>query len=133
MQPLVDRIKSKLSSWRGSLLSTMGRVQLVKSIIQGMIVYSFHVYTWPISLLMMIDKWIRNFIWFGEIFSRKICTVAWHKPCSSFEEGGLGLRSLRAINESAMLKLCWEMFSSSSQWPGFLRARFLKNRSPISH
>lgn len=43
-QMISDRIKIKLSSWKGSLLSIMGRVQLVKSIIHGMLVYSFHIY-----------------------------------------------------------------------------------------
>ncbi|XP_019451836.1 PREDICTED: uncharacterized protein LOC109353936 [Lupinus angustifolius] len=34
----------KLSAWKGSLLSIMGRVELVRSICQSMLVYSFHVY-----------------------------------------------------------------------------------------
>ena len=41
---IVDKIKVKLTSWKGSLLSIMGRVQLVKSIVHGMLVYSFHIY-----------------------------------------------------------------------------------------
>lgn len=43
LQPIADRIKAKLASWKGSLLSIMGRVQLVKSIIHGMLIYSFHI------------------------------------------------------------------------------------------
>jgi hypothetical protein len=43
-QAIADKIRIKLSSWKGSLLSIMGRVQLVKSVIHGMLVYSFHVY-----------------------------------------------------------------------------------------
>ena len=50
-QIITDRIKTKLSTWKGSLLSIMGRVQLVKSIIHGMLVYSFHIYMWPRRLL----------------------------------------------------------------------------------
>lgn len=60
--PIAGKIKSKLSSWKGSTPSFMGRVQLVKSIIQGMMVYSFHVYLWPVSLLKSLDRSIRNFI-----------------------------------------------------------------------
>lgn len=112
LQPIADRIKSKLSSWKGSLLSIMGRVQLVKSIIHGMLVYSFHVYAWPISLLKTLDNWIRNFIWSGDIYERKVVTVAWHKLCAPIEQGGLGIRSLRYINKAAMLKLSWDMISS---------------------
>lgn len=46
-QAIVDKIKVKMATWNGSLLSIMGRVQLIKSIIHGMLVYSFHVYQWP--------------------------------------------------------------------------------------
>lgn len=44
LQPLVDKIKAKLSALNGSLLTVIGKVQLVKSIIQGMLLYSFHIY-----------------------------------------------------------------------------------------
>lgn len=70
LQPIVDRIKNKLSSWKGSSLSIMGRVELVKSVIQGIASYSFHVYAWPISLLKQVDGWIRNFIWSRDINAR---------------------------------------------------------------
>jgi len=36
---IADRIKTKLATWKGFLLSIMGRVQLVKSIVHGMLVY----------------------------------------------------------------------------------------------
>lgn len=57
-----DKIKSKLASWKGALLSILGRVQLMNSIIHGMVAYNFRVYVWPISLLKAVDKWIINFI-----------------------------------------------------------------------
>ena len=55
-QYIVDRIKVKLATWKGVLLSIMERVQLVKSIVHGMLVYSFHIYRWPVHLLNMLDK-----------------------------------------------------------------------------
>jgi hypothetical protein len=55
---ITDRIKNKLATWKGRILSVMGRVQLVKSIIHGMLVYSFHVYLWPRRLLWLLDSWI---------------------------------------------------------------------------
>jgi len=55
----------------------MGRVQLVKSIIHGMHFYSFHIYMWPRHLLHQLDSSINNFIWSGDIGTRKVCTVSW--------------------------------------------------------
>jgi len=55
LQPIADKIKSKLSSWKASLLSIAGRVVLVKSIIQGMLIHSISIYSWPQSLLKDIE------------------------------------------------------------------------------
>lgn len=133
LQLIADKIKSKLSAWKGSMLSIMGRVQLVKSIIHGMMSYSFHVYMWPIALLKSLDRCIRNFIWSGNMCKRKLVIVAWQKLCSPVSSGGLRLRSLRAINEAAMLKLRWGMLSSQSHWSLLLKCRFLRHNKPVGH
>jgi len=51
LQPIADRIKSKLSAWKASLLSIAGRVTLVKSVIHGMLVHFISIYSWPKKLL----------------------------------------------------------------------------------
>lgn len=114
--PIANKFKTKLATWKGSLLSIMGRVQSIKSIIHGMIVYCFHCYAWPKSLLKTIEGWIRNFIWVGEVNSRKLVIVSWKTLCSSFAEGGLELWSVRRINEAATLKLCWNLVTFYDQW-----------------
>ena len=73
---ITDRIKAKLTTWKGTTLAIMGHIQLVKSVIRGMLVYSFHVHIWPHQLLSLLDSWIKNFIWSGDIHSRKVCTVS---------------------------------------------------------
>jgi len=99
-QPIVDRIKVKLATWKGILLSIMGRVQLEKSIVHGMLVYSFHIYCWPIGLLKRLDKWIKKFVWSGDIFTRKICTESWNQVCLPWDFRGLDLKSTHAIKSS---------------------------------
>lgn len=50
LQPIIDKLISRLATWKGSLLSLMGRVQLVKTVITGMLLHSFLVYAWPTRL-----------------------------------------------------------------------------------
>jgi hypothetical protein len=130
-QDIADIIKVKLSTWNGSLLSIMGRVQLVNSIIHGMLV--FHIYLWPAALLKKVDAWIQNFIWSGDISTRKVCTVGWKFVCRPLASGGLGIRSVASINESLILKLGWSFMASSDQWARLCRCRFLRNNSPVSY
>jgi len=105
-QPIADKIKLKLSAWKASLLSMAGRVQLVKYVIQGMLIHTISIYVWPVSLLKDLEKSIRNFIWSGDIDRRKLVTVSWKNLCKPIEEGGLGLRSLTLLNEATNLNLC---------------------------
>ncbi|CAL0327859.1 unnamed protein product [Lupinus luteus] len=127
LQPIADRIVLKMSKWKGSLLSIMGRVELVRTIIHSMLAYSFHIYYWPTSLLKYLDNSIRNFIWSGDTKVRKLVTVAWNKVCIPTKEGGLGLRSISDMNQAAILKLAWDFKSSDLEWTTLYKQRFFKH------
>lgn len=105
----------------------------MKSVIHGMMLYSFLVYSWLVSFLKEVDRWVRNFIWSGDVNKKKVVTMAWHKCCSPIDEGGLGLRSLRQFNEAAGLKLYWEFVNSDKDWASLLRARVLRKHGTISY
>jgi hypothetical protein len=70
LQAIADKIRSKLYAWKASLLSMAGRAELVKSIVHNMLLYNFHIYQWPASLLAIVDRWTRNFIWSGDVEKR---------------------------------------------------------------
>jgi hypothetical protein len=81
LQPIADKIHAKLSAWKASLLSMAGRIQLVRSVIQSMLIYSITLYSWPVSLIKMVEKDIKNFIWSGDVEKGKLVTIAWKKLC----------------------------------------------------
>ncbi|CAK8544840.1 unnamed protein product [Lathyrus sativus] len=97
-QPVVDKIRIKLAAGKASLLSIAGRVQLVNSVIHNMLLYSFRIYSWPVSLINQIETRCRNFIWSGNIKKRKMATVAWKSCCQDLKDEGLGIRSLHITN-----------------------------------
>ncbi|XP_019433032.1 PREDICTED: uncharacterized protein LOC109339940, partial [Lupinus angustifolius] len=51
LQPIADRILHKLGNWKGKLLSIMDRVELVRSVIQSMLMFSFQIYKWPPQIM----------------------------------------------------------------------------------
>lgn len=51
----VDRISSKLTSWKGMLLFIAGRLKLVKSVVRSMMLCTMLIYHWPKPLLHMIE------------------------------------------------------------------------------
>jgi len=77
-----------------------------------MLQHTMVVYSWPISILKDIERWIKNFIWSGDTEKRKLITVSWKKNCSEFDEGDLSIKSLICLNEATNLKFCWGMLQS---------------------
>lgn len=76
LQAISDKIISKFSAWKESLLTMAGRVLLVKSTTQNMIMRYLIIYYWPISLLKTIEITYRYFIWSGDINYRKMVTIS---------------------------------------------------------
>ena len=79
LQPITDKVKSKLSALKTSLLSIAGRVQLVKSVVTSMLTHTFAIHFWLVSLLRDMERCIKNFIWSGDTSKRKPVTVAWKR------------------------------------------------------
>ncbi|KAL6225674.1 hypothetical protein ACLB2K_004523 [Fragaria x ananassa] len=126
-QYIVDKIRLRFSSWKGSLLSMAGRVQLIKSVMASMVVYSFQIYEWPVNLLSRLEVRCRNFLWSGSMDKRGVPLVAWKTCCALMDEGGLGLKQLVVLNRSLLLKKAWEIYSSTSEGCSFLRNHFWRN------
>jgi len=98
-----------------------------------MLLHTINIYSWPVSLLRDIERWMKFFIWSGDINKRKLVTVAWKKVCATFEEGGLNVRSLIALNEATNIKLCWDLLQSQEQWAQMIRSRVLRGNNCIRH
>ncbi|XP_042483246.1 uncharacterized protein LOC122063610 [Macadamia integrifolia] len=75
MLPLMDKIKPRLQGWQGKLLSMAGRAELIWSVISGMPIHNFSIYWWPESVIKTVERWIRNFLWSGDIYTVKKITV----------------------------------------------------------
>ena len=65
---ITTKIKRDLSSWKGKTLSMAGRIALVNSVSISKLVYTFSLYSWPLSLLKSINRMFRNFIWVGDMY-----------------------------------------------------------------
>lgn len=81
-------------------------------VIHVMLVYSFHVYAWPVSFLQTVDRWVQNFIWSGDINTRKIITVAWAQVCAPIQEGVW----VSALSMLLVMQLCLSFVGNFIPW-----------------
>lgn len=129
-QPLIEKIKSKLSCWTTKHLSYAGRIQLLKSVIMHMQNYWCLALLLPQKAINEIESICNRFLWSGKIDKRAMTMVAWRTVCLPKGEGGLGLKQIGKWNKAAICKYLWRICSNEeSVWVQWSREQLLKGKS----
>ena len=130
-QPVMAKVESRLSGWRGRLLSQGGRLILVKSVLSALPTFFMSVFQMPARLRRRLEGIMRQFFWHGTDTVRGGALVAWDSVCRPLSNGGLGIRHLHHNNLALMCKwiarvmkpaddilshLLHEMYGSTLDW-----------------
>ncbi|XP_026442379.1 uncharacterized protein LOC113341880 [Papaver somniferum] len=121
---VVDKLKEQLSVMKGKMLSFQNRVVLIKSVFSSYSIHNMAVYKWPVKFIQQCDRAIRNFLWSGDSNLSRYFVVGYDKICIPVKEGGLGLCSLKTMNQALLMKLWWNIKSSGKNWARFLESKF---------
>ncbi|KAG8378977.1 hypothetical protein BUALT_Bualt07G0040500 [Buddleja alternifolia] len=93
---VIDRILSKLSSWKARWLNLAGRTTLIQSVTLAIPAYAMQTSWLPTSVCNRIDRINHTFLWGGEEGAkRKIHLVKWDTVTKGKKEGGLGIKDSR--------------------------------------
>lgn len=125
---LIDKLKSRLSGWRGRCLSQAGRLVLIKTTFEASPLHSMQVFLWSSGLAAKLDKLSRDFFWgFKNDGQRHLYLKAWSQLCLPKKDGGLGLRRFHHINLAFVSKIGWQLISSNDGiWINLIRAKYLR-------
>ncbi|CAJ2679133.1 unnamed protein product [Trifolium pratense] len=124
-EPMLNRIKNRLSGWKSRFLSFGGRLVLLKSVLTSLPVYTLSFFKAPSGTISSIESLFIKFFWGGCEDSRKISWVNWNSICLSKESGGLGVRCLREFSQALLGKWCWRMLvDREGLWFRVLAARY---------
>ncbi|GAV85105.1 hypothetical protein CFOL_v3_28544 [Cephalotus follicularis] len=83
----------------------------------------------PVFVLKKCVSILRIFLWFGVGDAKRADTVAW-ELCHPKEEGGLGIKNMRAWNKAAIMQLGWEIVTrKESMWVRWCYQVLLKDKS----
>jgi len=96
--------------------------------IYGSLSYNFHIYKWSSSLLKLVDKWVRNFIWTSDINKQGSVTVNWGTICNPKSEGGPQVIYFQLENKAYLLRLAWNFAYNYYPWISLMKAWFLKSK-----
>ena len=119
-QFLEDKVASKLVTYEGQNITTIGRTTLVKSVISSLAVYFITSLIVPPSILQNVNKLERAFLWSGsDKTTGAKCKVNWNIVCRPSEYGGLGVLNTAKFARALRLRWPWfEWTEPNKMWVG---------------
>lgn len=118
IEPLVDKIRTRLPTWKSGLLRKPGRLALLKSTLSTIPIYTMISIKLPMWAIKAMEKCQRGFFWAGtETASGGQCTLAWKRVTWPYEYGGLGIPDLQLTGFALRLRWLWlKRTDASKPW-----------------
>ena len=124
-EPVVDKVKARLSAWKGKCLSLAGRVCLVKSVLTSIPLFYLSLFKAPHAVCHKISSIQRRFLWTGGDDQKHISWVSWENVCKPKEEGGLGIKDIRRFNCALLAKWkCRMLTEEKGKWKDILLSKY---------
>ena len=89
--PLLLRLRNKLIYWNKEKLSLAGRIVVANSVLLSSIWYIASTWLFSRTIMLKVQRIIRNFIWGNNSSNNSIAKVAWTVLIQPKRKGGLGL------------------------------------------
>jgi hypothetical protein len=122
------RIESKLSGWKGKMLSVGGRLVLINSVLSSLPMFMLSFFELPKGVLEKIDCFRSRFYWQSDQHKRKYRLAKWELLCQPKDQGGLGIQNLEIQNKCLLSKWLFKLLNEEGVWQQLLRNKYLKNK-----
>ncbi|KAL2246328.1 UNVERIFIED_CONTAM: Retrovirus-related Pol polyprotein from type-2 retrotransposable element R2DM, partial [Sesamum indicum] len=102
-----------------------GRLELVRSVIQGVECFWLQVFPLPAVVIEKIHRLCRNFLW-----NSRRAPVAWEEICHPKEEGGLGIQHIQSWNVALLARVLWNIHrKADTLWVQWVNGVYLRDAS----
>jgi hypothetical protein len=128
LYPLLHQLETAIQSWMGKNLSYAGRLELIGSVLFGMVQFWLSIFPMPESVINQITCICRNFLWTGSTVRNMSALVAWKNVCLPKAKGGLGLYDIKARNNCFLVKQLWNIhMKADSIWIRWVHHFYLQD------
>ncbi|KAG9145698.1 hypothetical protein Leryth_024858 [Lithospermum erythrorhizon] len=123
--PFTDAIDQFIQKWGHHTLSYAGKVELLRSVIQGVEGFWFQVFPMHDAVLRKVQSSCTQFFWVCRPGHRR-----WDDICTPKLEGGLGLMDIWKWNVALLTRAIWHFYRESDTiWVQFVKQYYLKSIS----
>lgn len=129
---ILDRMRKKLASWKGNLLSIGGRATLIKASLSSLPLYFMSIFPAPTGVIEKITQIQRTFFWSGSLDKKRLASAARYPMEFPKSLGGLGFGNLLHKNLGLLAKWIWRYLSEpQSLWRDVVSEKY-KYEAPFS-
>jgi hypothetical protein len=98
---------------------------LLNSVLNSIPIFYLSYLKIPIQVWKRVRRMQREFLWGAKVGRKKISWVKWEEVCKPKNQGGLGVRDIRAVNISLLTKWRWRLlFDDGSIWKEVLKGKY---------
>ncbi|CDP19251.1 unnamed protein product [Coffea canephora] len=91
--PLLAKLRARLFRWSSKLLSTGGKIVLIRHVLGSIPLYLLQAIDPPKTVVVALGRICNSFLWDSSVDSKRLHWAAWEKLCFPVQEGGLGFHS----------------------------------------
>lgn len=125
--PLVDKVKSRIQSWKARDLAYAGMVLLIQAVLSSMLIFWTSCFVLPRRTINELNNIFRKFLWAGIELIYKQPSVKWTNFFHPMSEGGLGIKCISTTNIAANLRHIWDIMSSKNTiWVRWVQDNLIK-------
>ncbi|XP_020096969.1 uncharacterized protein LOC109716078, partial [Ananas comosus] len=122
---LVERVRSKLTSWKKNALSLAGRAILIRATLTAIPNYWMTASWIPDSVVDKITQIIRKFLWEKHGGKKGMHLIAWDNITKPLTEGGLNFRNLRKSREAFMARNALKLLNNINlPWVRIMKGKY---------
>uniref|UniRef100_A0A803NKU4 Uncharacterized protein n=1 Tax=Cannabis sativa TaxID=3483 RepID=A0A803NKU4_CANSA len=130
---IMDRVKRRIQSWYGKLLSRSGKEVLLKVVIQALAAYAMNVFQLPKKVCKNIEMTMCNFWWHSNSSQKKgIHRMSWKNMSKHKDIGEMGFRDIHDFNLALLGKQGWCLLTKEDSLVGrVLKAQYYPQGSNL--
>ncbi|CAM8909441.1 unnamed protein product [Rhodiola kirilowii] len=122
------KVRTRIGCWMRNLISMGGRVTIIESVLNSVLIHVLAALPTPITVLDRISGLFSSFLW-GQNDSSRRHWVAWRDVCVPKDAGGLGITHLSTIRTALQYKLAWRCMGADSLWGRYMRAKYKEGQA----
>ncbi|XP_015169198.1 uncharacterized protein [Solanum tuberosum] len=121
---IAKTIMNKVQGWHGNILSSRGRSNIIKHVLQSQTLHILAAMSPPKDIIKQTIGYFANFFWGQTDNKKRYHWSSWANMCYPLKEGGTGFKRLEDICKAFAAKRWWRLRTENNIWSQFMMHKY---------